>query len=52
MSPYDVCIRELSKYVMITREQFGDWRDDAKAQTVLCEQGGLSSGDLKTLLGN
>jgi hypothetical protein len=25
---------------MITREQFGDWRDDAKAQTALCEQGG------------
>jgi len=32
--------------------KYGIWRDDAKAQTLLCEQGGLSVNDLKILLGN
>ena len=40
------------KYGMITRERIGDWRDDAKAQALLCEQGDLSLCDLKRLSGN
>jgi len=40
------------KYGMITKEKFGIWRDDAKAQTLLCEQGGLSLDELRALLGN